>query len=405
MNDQPVFSYIVRSYNCERFISTTLRSILDQTAQDFEILVVDDCSRDSAIDVIRRFDDHRIHLLVNDQIVGDAECYNRAVQAARGEWLVYLAAGDRIAPRRADVQLAAAVANPRLDIVGTYISAVAEDGTPHPLAADIESRTNQPYELGHVDTWIGANRLCRSSTMIRRSAQKRIGMDDSNMTWAADYELWTRALREGCVFAVIPEQLTFVRQRPSELSDVDPRGMLLEMSYAMLRNLLPLADARALHPSVERIVTWVAQHPELATLGPTEAYRMVGMAMTSPSCFDDFADFCSALSAPDGDATLERAGRRCLSMVGEGSSRHLLTGKLEKDVQAFIEARDYWHARSSKLEEDIQACTDARDYWHGQSDQWELLYRSAATPVPRLSRPAALKSLLRNYLRVFRSRQ
>ena len=121
MTAAPKLSFIVLSYNYEHYIGATLRSILAQTVQDFEVVVVDDCSSDGSRALVRSFNDPRIHLIENEQNLGGAGSYNVAVQAARGEWLVNLDADDWIAPEKCAVQLAAADADPTLDIIGTWI--------------------------------------------------------------------------------------------------------------------------------------------------------------------------------------------------------------------------------------------------------------------------------------------
>ena len=107
MSNSPLLSYLVLSYNYERYIDKTIRSILEQTVQDFEIVVVDDCSKDNSVGVIRSFNDPRIRLLANEHNIGGAASYNRAVTEARGEWLVNLDADDWVAPHKAEIQLAA----------------------------------------------------------------------------------------------------------------------------------------------------------------------------------------------------------------------------------------------------------------------------------------------------------
>ena len=140
----PRLSYIVLSYEYEDYVGTTIRSILDQTVQDFEIVVVDDASRDGSVQVIRGFADPRIRLFVNERNMGGAASYNRAVEAARGEWLVNLDADDWIAPSKAETQLAAATADPDLDIIGTWVSIVDAEGRPHPRGLDVESDLESP---------------------------------------------------------------------------------------------------------------------------------------------------------------------------------------------------------------------------------------------------------------------
>jgi GT2 family glycosyltransferase len=353
----PRLSFIVLSYNYEDYIGTTIRSILDQTVQDFEIVVVDDASRDRSCEVIRGFDDPRIRLLVNERNLGGAGSYNRAVEAACGEWLVNLDADDWIAPEKSEIQLAAAAADPRLDIIGTHVVFVDAEGAPHPRAEELEGWTNRAHALDRVDTWVGANPLCRSSTMVRRAAHLRIGLDDPGMQRAPDYELWTRALREGCHFAVVPERLTFYRMQARGVTHGDPLGTMLEMAYAMLRNLVPLAEARALHPSVERILGWVARHPQLAALSPGEAYRLLGMLMTSPP-LGDFASFRASLADPAGDPALVRIGRRCLLLAREEALPPSYAERLQRDLVAITEARDFWHQQSQAWE---RICHSLRD--------------------------------------------
>lgn len=351
MNEQPLLSYIVLSYNYASYIGTALRSILEQSVQDFEIVVVDDCSTDDSLAVIRSFDDNRIRLLINEQNIGGAASYNRAVEAARGKWLVNLDADDWLAPDKAAIQLEALDANPDIDIIGSYITVLDHEGAPHPSARKLEQATNQPHAFNQLDTWIGANWLCRSSTMVRRSAHLRIGLDDPTMVRAPDYELWTRALRSGCKFAMVQQPFTFVRQHAQGVTHADPLGTLLEVSYAMVRNLIPLAETRGLNASIEKIISWVARHRELGRLAPIEAYRLLGIIMTSHPV-GNFTSFRAALS-DDGNALLAHVGRRCLSLFGEGTNHGLLMSrveKFEKDIELYIEARDYWRTQAKNWE-------------------------------------------------------
>src|SRR5256885_734485 len=82
MSAAPKLSFIVLSYNYADLIGQTIRSILEQTVQDFEIIVVDDASTDTSCDIVRSFADPRIRLLLNERNLGGAASYNRAVEAA-----------------------------------------------------------------------------------------------------------------------------------------------------------------------------------------------------------------------------------------------------------------------------------------------------------------------------------
>jgi hypothetical protein len=369
MISPPLLSYVVLSYNYEKYICCTIRSILAQTVQDFEIVVVDDASSDGSRELVRSFVDPRIHLLVNDRNMGGAWSYNRAVKASRGKWLVNLDADDWIAPNKAELQLQASATDPRLDIVGTHVSLVDGAGQPHPSAAELEPNFNGLADLNTIDVWIGRNPLCRSSTMVRREAHLRIGLDDWTMVRAPDYELWTRALCEGCRIAVLPERLTSLRLQSTGVTLGDPTGTLLEVAYAMLRNLVPFAEERAMLPALQRMVEWVARHEQLSTLRPGEAYRLAGMMMMGLPPVVNFAAFRDMLSDPVSDPALARCGRRCLAFLLGGMSNGDLTDKLLCDIEAYIEARDYWHHRA-------EAANESLDHLRRASETWEHAYRS-----------------------------
>ena len=369
----PLLSFIVLSFNYRDYIQTTLRSILAQTVQDFEVIVVDDGSSDDSCDVVRSFGDPRIRLLVNERNLGGAGSYNVAVQAARGEWLVNLDADDWIEPEKCAVQLAAAEADPTLDIIGSWVRVVGPDGKPHPDAATLEPIINRPHALNLVESWIGQNLLCRSSVMMRREAHLRIGLDDVSMVRAPDYELWTRALAAGCRFGLVQQPLTFQRLHARGVTHADPIGTLLEVSYAMVRNLAPLAEARALFEAHAEMLRWVARHPDLITLTPQQALRLLAALATLPPT-SNFAIFLANLSSMEDDPVMARIGR----VVLLDSAAYVPPGtveKLQSDIFALSEARDYWKAQADAyieardyLKAQTDALSEARDYWKAQAD-------------------------------------
>ena len=191
--------------------------------------------------------------------------------------------------------------------------------------------------------------------MIRRSAHLRIGLDDPAMVLAPDYELWTRALRAGCRFGLVPEKLTYYRLQPRGVTFSDRVGTLREMSYAMIRNLVPHADARALLPSYERMVHWLARHPDLSAMRPVEAHRLVGMMMLTPSV-ESYATFRAILAAEDADSALALAGHRVLMLTAIGTQRQPVSeppGSWRQQSEAWETAHATLVARLTNLLESL----------------------------------------------------
>lgn len=356
---RPLLSYLVLSYNYDDYIGATLDSIRRQTVQDFEIVVVDDASTDSSIEVIRSYDDPRIRLFINNCNIGGAASYNRAVEAARGEWLVNLDADDWIAPEKAERQLAFAAANPDRDIVGTYVAIVDADGNRHPEADRIEEILNKPYAVEQLDTWFRYNPLPRSSTMVRRTSHFRIGLDDPAMVRAPDYELWTRFLRHGYQIGMVPEKLTFLRLQPRGITNGDPLATMLELAYAQVRNLLPLLEERAQHPPFLDLMDLLIGNPKFSTLSTAQQQRLVGLLMAPPP-EGNFRAFLAYLADITCDSWLTTTGRRILAYGLEVQEKvDRLHGEVDSICARLEAARadaERWRQAAANLEADMACC-------------------------------------------------
>ncbi|MCM1438248.1 MAG: glycosyltransferase family 2 protein [Roseburia sp.] len=89
-------SIIMPNYNCEKYIGETLNSVMNQTYENWELLIVDDCSDDNSLQVIGEFmkRDARIKLFVNEKGSGAAASRNRAIREAKGKWIAFLDSDD-----------------------------------------------------------------------------------------------------------------------------------------------------------------------------------------------------------------------------------------------------------------------------------------------------------------------
>lgn len=92
-----MISVIIPLYNKETIVGRTLKSVLTQSFEDFELIVVDDGSKDSSVTVVESFNDERIHL-IRQENGGPSKARNTGTRAARGEWIVFLDADDELLP-------------------------------------------------------------------------------------------------------------------------------------------------------------------------------------------------------------------------------------------------------------------------------------------------------------------
>lgn len=100
-------SIITPTYNCGRFIEETIRSVLAQTYQEWEMIIVDDCSTDNTSEVVNRLmaEDRRIRYFVNEHNSGAAVSRNKALREAKGRWIAFLDSDDLWLPEKLERQL------------------------------------------------------------------------------------------------------------------------------------------------------------------------------------------------------------------------------------------------------------------------------------------------------------
>ncbi len=117
----PKVSVVLPVYNVSAHIRGTIESILRQTFQDFELLVLDDCSTDDTVAQIEQIADPRLRLLRNERNLGRAGTDNAALPHVRGEYIAKMDGDDICHPERLAKQVAYLDAHPEVDIVGSFM--------------------------------------------------------------------------------------------------------------------------------------------------------------------------------------------------------------------------------------------------------------------------------------------
>lgn len=92
--DVPQITVAMPVYNGEGYVHLAIQSVLDQTYSDFELLIVDNCSTDGTLEVVKAFSDPRIRLHVNSSNLGMVGNWNRSVELATGEYIKFLSHDD-----------------------------------------------------------------------------------------------------------------------------------------------------------------------------------------------------------------------------------------------------------------------------------------------------------------------
>jgi len=229
VSQEPRFSVIVAAYDAEAYLAETLWSLRRQTLGSFEVIVVDDGSRDATALVARQFcvSDPRFSL-VQTPNRGISPARNLAASRARGEWLAVCDADDTWHPEKLARQAAAIESWPEatagalvaLGTAGHLTNARGEAvQAADPGLCTLEDVARQRAS-GELIT------LINSSVVLRRDAFEAVGGYRAEYTPAEDTDLWMRLAERGVVIN-LPEPLTGYRQHAGNISTARYEVMML----------------------------------------------------------------------------------------------------------------------------------------------------------------------------------
>lgn len=122
-NNSPLLSVVMPVYNAEQYITQAMESILNQTYQKFEFIIIDDASTDSTYSIIKDFKkkDARITLIQNKKNLGVTKSLNKAIAKALGKYIVRMDGDDWSYPERFKLQVELMEKNPKVVVSGSYV--------------------------------------------------------------------------------------------------------------------------------------------------------------------------------------------------------------------------------------------------------------------------------------------
>ncbi|HXH17920.1 MAG TPA: glycosyltransferase family A protein [Chitinophagales bacterium] len=129
MMEKHTISVLMPAYNVEKYVSTAIESILNQTYRNLELLVIDDASTDATVKVIKTFNDSRLKLFFNEKNIGYLKTCNKLFDLAAGNFIAFQDSDDYSDVRRLELQMLEFEKDPDLDVCGTNLTAMRDDGT------------------------------------------------------------------------------------------------------------------------------------------------------------------------------------------------------------------------------------------------------------------------------------
>ena len=224
----PAISIVMSFYRDRAFVGQAVKSILDQTFEDFEFIVVDDGSDDGSYDVVARFTDPRIRI-VRGTNHGLVDALNTGIRLARASLIARQDADDISLPDRLERQFAWMSANPSCAVVGTFFRYVDEH-TLEPTGVTITSATKHLDIARHMyfDNPIG-----HGTTLIRRKAIADVGGYNNEYSPTEDFDVWRRIVAAGGEVSLLPDVHYLYRLNSSSISST-----MQELQHRLFADLI-----------------------------------------------------------------------------------------------------------------------------------------------------------------------
>lgn len=208
----PLVSVIMPVYNRQLYVNYAIESILAQSFQDFELIIIDDGSTDNTIDIIKQYNDPRIKLIRNDGNFGVAITRNIGYRCSKGEYITVSDSDDINHKDRLLKQVTFLEENSSIDVVGFYYQEIYLDNRKGKIVkfanTNEEIRSTWLFNPGNVGIPMFRKKIIESNNSLYH---------DVSYKAAIDYQ-WYTSLNNNIQIGCIPEVLYYYRRHEMQIS-------------------------------------------------------------------------------------------------------------------------------------------------------------------------------------------
>lgn len=235
---RPKVTVFIPVHNREHYIRVAVNSILAQTFEDFELVVVDDGSTDRTAEVLAGYSDPRLQVLRNPANLGIPASRNRGLEAARGEYIALLDSDDHAYPDRLARQVKYLDANPEITQVGSWCSFMDSEGR---MLDKVRRQPLRPDDI-HAHLLFHCPVINRT-VMARTAALQEVGYD-TDFPRCQDYDMHSRLVIAGHSLANLPDILVCGREHPGRFTG-QTSDLGRDRKIAVYRRMLARIDIEA----------------------------------------------------------------------------------------------------------------------------------------------------------------
>ena len=250
----PKVTVLLTSFNHEKFIKSAIDSVLNQTFSDYELLIVDDNSKDNSFKIIQSYNDPRIIKIKNDRQMGPEHAFEIMLEKGTGEYVAIFHSDDVWDNTKLEKQVQYLDKNKDIGAVFTAVEVIGEDNKPRIDVQDVytnvfitENKTR--FEWLNRFFYLG-NCLCHPSVMIRKQLYFDCKMYTNTLAQVPDFYKWVQLLKKTDIH-IMPERLTKYRVLNHEKNTSAPtkerRIRAYTENYFLYNSYFELSDSDILN--------------------------------------------------------------------------------------------------------------------------------------------------------------
>lgn len=253
----PLLSVILPAYNAEAFLEQAVQSVLQQSFNNFELIIIDDGSSDRTPGILGKIGDRRLRVIRHERNVGLISGLNEGLDASTGKYIARMDADDVCEPSRFLRQIECLEACPEVGVLGTAVRIIDEQGRPSATFVMPLSSTDVEWSMPMLCP------IAHPSVMMRADLVKREGGYSAAAVHAEDYELWHRLSRQMRV-ANLREPLLRLRKHSASVTST-LRQKHLDAAAAVSKGVVDrLLDEDVPLPVVRCLRSWGQINSEYA---------------------------------------------------------------------------------------------------------------------------------------------
>lgn len=216
LSKRPKVSVVMAVFNEEDCIKGTIESVLNQTFDDFEFIIINDASTDGTRKILEDYaqKDKRIKVFVNEKNIGPLKSSNRGIQCSKGEFIAAMDAGDICRPDRFEKQVKFLDENKNVYIVGSYQYWINKENKiigAYRFPVTPEQTKKNLFRFSSIAVY--------PALMMRKELFEKTGLYNAAYPPSYEYELYARTIKNGWGIANIPEFLISVLRRSKGLTE------------------------------------------------------------------------------------------------------------------------------------------------------------------------------------------